>query len=162
MAPERVGADASAGLRMPLLLLLWILLAFEAVTGFALFMAELIWGRRPGETLHVLGGALLAGCYAAYQWGHWRRVARLRPRADHVLGWVAAATMALTLLSGIWLGGLWCRDRWFSDSVTEVRYPPLLSAVHNVGSMLVMAFVGAHVGAVLLRHRLPSGAERQE
>jgi hypothetical protein len=34
-----------------------------------------------------------------------------------------------------------------------VRYPPLLCAVHNVASMVVLTFVGAHVGAVLFRER---------
>ena len=34
-----------------------------------------------------------------------------------------------------------------------MTYPPLMSAVHNIGSMLVLTFAGAHLGAVLLRDR---------
>ena len=35
----------------------------------------------------------------------------------------------------------------------EVPYPTALSSAHNIGSMLVLTFVLAHVGAVLMRAR---------
>jgi cytochrome b561 len=38
-----------------------------------------------------------------------------------------------------------------AGSAEAVAYPASLSAVHNVMSMLVLTFVGAHLAAVLLR-----------
>jgi hypothetical protein len=35
----------------------------------------------------------------------------------------------------------------------EVGYAPALSALHNIGSVAVLTFVGAHLGAVLMRDR---------
>lgn len=152
-APER-----AERLRAPLLIALWVLLAFETAGGLILFVASLVVGRRPGETLHVAAGVPLTALYAAYQWRHWQRVAPLRARPDHVLGLVAASVMALTLASGLVLGVEWWMARVASPRLGEVGYPAWLSAVHNIGSMLVMAFVGAHLGAVLMRER-PRGQD---
>jgi hypothetical protein len=143
----------SARLRSPLLLALGVLLAFEAAGGLWLFVAFLTAGRRPGESLHTLAGGPLAALYAIYQWRHWRRVRPFRARLDFVLGLVAATVMALALLSGLALGGWWWSARLAARAAGEVGYPPLLSALHNIGSMLVLAFVGAHLGAVLMRDR---------
>ncbi len=140
-------------LRAPLLLALWALLAFEAVGGLVIFVARLVWGRTPGEALHVVAGVVLTALYAVYQWGHWRRVRPLRAQLHHGLGVVAAASVALTNLSGLWLAGAWWQDRIAAPIAGAVRYPHLLSAVHNVASMLVIAFVAAHVGAAVLRPR---------
>jgi hypothetical protein len=149
-------------LRAPLLLVLWILLGFEAASGLVLFAAFLIAGRRPGEAIHVVAGVPLTAIYACYQWGHWRRVAPFRGRPDHVLGLVAALVTSLTVISGLWLGAEWWVARIASSHPGAIAYPPLLSAVHNIGSMLVIAFVGAHLGAVLWREspRLSAGSRR--
>ena len=149
-ALERSRSDR---LRSPLLLALSVLLALETVGGLVLFAAFLTMGRRPGEALHTLAGVPLAALYALYQWRHWRRVRPLRARLDYVLGLVAALVMGLTLLTGLGLGAWWWQARVTARSGGEVAYPPLLSALHNIGSMLVMAFVGAHLGAVLMRDR---------
>jgi len=139
-------------LRSPLLLALWALLAVEALGGLVLFFARLVWSRYPGETLHVVAGLGLMLAYGAYQWRHWLRVAPLRVRQDYVLGLVASGTMALTLLSGLWLGLDWWRARSQTAPVAA-RYDSLPVAFHNIGGMLVLAFVGAHLGAVLMRDR---------
>lgn len=154
-------ADERAGrLRSPLLIALWILLAFEAASGLVLFAVFLIAGRRPGETVHVALGVPLAAVYAVYQWRHWRRVTPFRGRPDHVLGLVAAAVMSVTLASGLALGAQWWMARISARGTGEVPYAVALSSVHNIGSMLVMAFVGAHLVAVLSRDaaRRPPGA----
>lgn len=158
MSPARPAPERAERLRAPLLIALWALLAFEAIGGLLLFTAYLILGRRPGETAHVLVGVPLAATYAVYQWRHWRRVSPVRARPDHVLGLVAAAAMSLTLLTGLVLGAMWCAARLFSGVAAEVPYPSALSAAHNLGSMLVLSFVGAHLGAVLLRRG--SGPDR--
>ena len=140
----------AARLRAPLFLLLAALLAFEGIGGIVIFVARLAWGSTPGETLHVLAGAALALAYAVYQWTHWIRVGALRGRLDWTLGLIAALVMALALASGFLLGVPWLRLRLAGDG-SPVRYAAALSAFHNVSSMLVLSFVAAHLGAVLLR-----------
>ena len=140
-------------LRAPLLLAVWGLLAFEAVGGLVLFVARLVAGTTPGEAAHVVAGLALTALYAAYQWRHWVRVRPYRPRLHYTLGLIAGVFMALANLSGIWLGATWWQDRFGSPSGVEVRYPPVLSGFHNVASMVVLTFVGAHLGAVLLHDR---------
>lgn len=144
-------------LRAPLLLALWVLLAFEAVGGLVIFVARLVWGATPGEAPHVVAGVLLTAGYALYQWRHWRRVRPLRPQLHYGLGVIAASFMALTNVTGLWLAMFWWQDRVAAPTTTLVRYPALLSAVHNVASMVVLTFVAAHVGAVLFRDRERSG-----
>jgi hypothetical protein len=139
----------AARLRAPLLLALWALLAVEAVGGLVIFFARLAAGATPGETLHVVAGAALTIVYAAYLWGHWRRVAPFRARLDYALGLVAALAMALTQISGLWLGLEWWRVR--AAGAGPVPYTAWASGVHNVMSMLVLTFVAAHLGAVLQR-----------
>ena len=139
--------------RAPLVLALWILLGFEAITGLVLFTARLVRGSAPGEAVHVFAGVALTAVYAAYQWRHWLRVRPFRRQVHHALGLIAAVFMALTNLTGLWLGVHWWQDRVAAPTGVAVRYPPLLSAVHNVASMVVLTFVGAHVGAVLFRER---------
>lgn len=136
-------------LRAPLLVILWTLLAFEAAGGLLIFFARLAAGRTPGETLHVAAGLALTVVYAAYQWGHWFRVAPFRKSLDHALGLIAASSLALTQASGLWLGLEWWRTR--SGGTGPAAYTPAVSAIHNVMSMFVLTFVGAHLGAVLWR-----------
>ena len=150
MTAARAAAERRGRLRSPLLVTLWVFLAFEAITGLVLFTAFLVAGRRPGETLHVLAGVPLAAIYATYQWRHWHRVAPFRARPEHVLGLVAAIVTALTVLSGLALGILWWIGR-ASGGAGEISYPAGLSALHNIGSMLLLSFVGAHLGSVLRR-----------
>jgi hypothetical protein len=140
-------------LRAPLLFALWTLLAFEAVGGLVIFVVRLVWGATPGEALHVVAGVLLTAIYARYQWRHWQRVRPLRPQIHYGLGLIAASFMALTNLTGLWLAVFWWQDRVAAPTAAPVRYPVSLSAVHNVASMVVLAFVAAHVGAVLFRDR---------
>lgn len=140
-------------LRSPLLIALWVLLGFEAVGGLVIFTAFLVAGVRPGETLHVLAGALTTGLYAVYQWRHWKRVTPIRLRLDYVLGIISATVMALALLSGFALAVPWWMARVAAPHPGEVAYPSWLSAFHNIGGMLILAFVGAHLGAVLMRDR---------
>ena len=138
-------------MRSPLLLTVWGLLAFEALGGMLLFIMRLASGQAPGETLHVAGGALLTLAYLAYQWPHWLRVAPWRSRLDYAMGLIAAASMAGALGTGLWLAWPWWRTRIVAGSAEAVAYPASLSAAHNVMSMLVLTFVGAHLAAVLLR-----------
>ena len=142
-------------LRAPLLIALWGLLAFEAAGGLVIFIARLVSGATPGEALHVVGGVLLTAVYALYQWGHWRRVRPVRPQLHYALGVIAAASMALTNLSGLWLAAFWWQERMVAAGTAAVRYPVALSAIHNVASMVVLTFVAAHVGAVLFRDHDP-------
>jgi hypothetical protein len=151
--PHPTAKSRGRRLRSPLLLLLWALLACEAAGGLVIFVARLVAGRVPGEALHLAAGVALLVVYALYQWRHWRRVRPLRPQLHHALGLIAALFMALTNLTGLWLAASWWRDRVATPIGATVRYPPLLSAVHNVASMVVLTFVGAHVGAVLFRDR---------
>jgi hypothetical protein len=151
-------ARATAGLRArrmrsPLLLLLWALLAFEALGGIVIFVARLATGSVPGEALHVVAGLALTVVYAVYQWRHWLRV-RAQRGLHFLMGVLAASSMALANLSGLALGVVWWRDR-VAGEAAAAGYPPALSAVHNIGSMLVLTFVGAHLAAVLMRDRRP-------
>ena len=127
--------------------------AVEALGGLVIFYARLAFGTTPGETIHVIGGLLLTVVYVAYQWHHWLRVAPFRPRLDYALGLLATLFMALALLSGLVLGLYWWEARMAASTAAKVAYPALLSAAHNIASMLVLAFVGSHLGAVLLRDR---------
>ena len=140
-------------LRAPLLLALWTLLAFEAAGGTVIFVARLATGSTPGEALHVAAGVALTIVYAVYQWRHWLRV-RPQRGLHFVIGVLAASFMALANLSGLALGGVWWRDRVIGHAAAAA-YPPALSAVHNIGSMLVLTFAGAHIAAVLMRDRRP-------
>ncbi|MFM8560039.1 MAG: hypothetical protein ACKOC6_10655 [bacterium] len=150
-APDLAPSPRDRRLRAPLLVTLWALLAFEAVGGLVIFVARLVVGATPGETLHVVVGAALTLAYVAYQWGHWRRVAPWRSRLDHALGLIAALAMALTLATGYALAWPWWELRVVAGRADAVPYPALTSAAHNLMSMLVLTFVGAHVAAVLLR-----------
>ena len=138
-------------LRAPLLISLWALLAFEAAGGIVIFVARLAAGITPGETLHVAAGIALTVVYAIYQWRHWTRV-RFQRGLHYVMGLLAASSMALANLTGLALGAVWWRDR-VAGHAPAADYPPPLSAVHNIGSMLVLTFVGAHLAAVLMRDR---------
>ena len=140
-------------LRAPLLLALWALLACEALGGLVIFIARLVAGATPGEALHVVAGAVLTGLYAVYQWRHWTRVRPFRSQLHYALGLIAALSMALVNLTGLALATCWWRDRIAAPTSVPVRYPVPLSAVHNVASMVVLTFVGAHLGAVLFRDR---------
>jgi hypothetical protein len=140
-------------LRSPLLVALWALLAFEAAGGLVLFTARLVAGASPGEAAHVAGGVALTAIYAIYQFQHWRRVSPFRPQVHYGLGLIAAIFMALVNLSGLWLAAFWWRARIGAAGAAPVRYPALLSAAHNVASMVVLTFVLAHLGAVLFRSR---------
>ncbi len=136
-------------LRSPLLLTLAALLAFETVGGLVIFFARVAVGMLPGEALHVVAGAALTLPYALYQWRHWLRVRPWRGRLDDLLGLLASSSLALTQLSGLVLGFAW----WQHRGAGRVPYPPPLSAVHNIASMLVLTFIAAHLGAVLWRDR---------
>jgi len=128
-----------------------VLLAFEAAGGIVIFVARLAVGSTPGETLHVAVGLALTIVYAVYQWRHWLR-ARLQRGLHFLMGILAASSMALTNLTGLWLGVFWWRDRVVGHAAAA-DYPVALSAVHNIGGMLVLTFVGAHLAAVLMRDR---------
>ena len=138
-------------LRAPLLLTLWGLLALEAAGGIVIFVARLAAGSTPGEALHVAAGVALTIVYVVYQWRHWLRV-RPQRGLHFVVGVLAASSMALANLTGLALGFVWWRDRVVGHA-TAAGYPPSLSAVHNIGSMLVLTFAGAHIAAVLMRDR---------
>ena len=144
-------------LRSPLLLTFGALLAFEAGGGLVLFWARLAYGGLPGERSHVLVGIPLALFYAIYLWQHWRRVSPIRARLDYALGLIAAFSLAALLALGGVLGLLWWRSR---GSGAPPHYPELVSAAHNITSMLVLTFVLAHLLAVLARDREPSGIAR--
>ena len=148
MSPAAPLTGRARRLRAPLLVALWALLAFEAVGGLVIFFARLATGTLPGEAAHVFAGIALTAAYAAYQWRHWSRVAPFRARLDHALGLIAALAMALTLLTGLALA--W--PRWLArGGGAAATYAPLLSGAHNVMSMFVLTFAGAHLGAVLQR-----------
>jgi len=132
------------------LVVLWCLLGIDATGGLVIFFARLAWGTLPGVTLHVWAGLALAVAYTAYQIGHWSRVSPLRARLDYTLGLLSAGTMTAALGTGLLLALPWWQAR---AAGRPAAYPPLLSAVHNIGSMLVLTFVGAHLGAVLWRER---------
>lgn len=140
-------------LRSPLLQALWVLLVFEAGGGLLIFVARLVNGTTPGEALHIVAGIALTAVYALYQWLHWRRVRPFRPQLHHALGLIAALFMAVANLTGLWLAADWWQGRAVAPMGTAVSYPPLLCAVHNVASMVLLTFVGAHLGAVLFRDR---------
>ncbi len=138
-------------LRAPLLVLLWGLLAFEAAGGLFIFIMRLAAGRTPGETLHVAVGAVLTLLYAIYQFQHWSRVAPFRSRMDYALGLIAALSMAVTLGTGLALALPWWTVRIAQKSAEPIAYATTVSAAHNIMSMLVLTFLGAHLAAVLLR-----------
>jgi len=140
-------------MRAPLLLALWALLAVEAAGGLVIFVARLAFGATPLEALHVWGGVALTACYAVYQAQHWWRVAPFRRQLHYAIGLLAAIFMAATNVTGLVLAAAWWNMRVLGASTAAVHYPPLLSAAHNIGSMLVLTFVGAHLGAVLVRDR---------
>lgn len=150
---DRAAQPRAARLRAPLLVALGALLAFETIGGLIIFWARLLEGATPGEALHIAAGIALTALYAGYQWRHWRRVRPFQPRLDYSLGLIAAASMALVNLTGLWLAWFWWQDRVASPGTAPVVYPALLSAAHNITSMLVVTFVGAHLGAVLMRER---------
>lgn len=153
--PERAAvvrpaaADARGRrLRAPLLVTLWALLALEAAGGLVLFFARLAAGTTPGVTLHIAAGLALTLVWAAYQWSHWSRVAPWRPRLDYALGLIGASSMLLVLTTGLALVPAWWNAR---GAAAPAAYAPWLSGAHNVMSMFVLTFVGAHLFAVLQR-----------
>ncbi len=145
------GAPRAKRLRAPLLVLLWWLLGIEAAGGLVVFYVRLAVGRTPGEALHVCVGALLTLVYATYQWPHWNRVAPWRSRLDYAMGLIAALAMGGTLATGYALAWPWWKVRIVTHGTGAVPYPTAVSAAHNIMSMLVLTFVGAHLAAVLLR-----------
>ena len=148
-------APRSRRLRAPLLVLLWWLLAIEALGGLVIFFMRLAAGTMPGETVHVIAGAGLTLVYAIYQWQHWFRVSPVRGRLDYALGLIAAIAMGITLGTGYALAVPWWSMRVAHRAASAVAYPSFVSAAHNIMSMLVLTFVLAHLAAVLLRDRTP-------
>lgn len=144
-------------LRSPLLVTLGVLLVAEAVTGLIIFFARLAAGTAPTLSLHWYAGFAFTLVYGLYQVQHWLRVQPLRARLDHVLGMVATASLVVTQVSGYWVGAEWfARGR----PAGYTAFPAALSATHNVMSMLTLTFVGAHLGAVLLRDSRARAARR--
>jgi hypothetical protein len=148
-----VEAPRARRLRAPLLLALSALLGIEAVGGLVIFFMRLAAGSTPGESLHVVAGALLTLVYAIYQWRHWTRVAPWRGRLDYALGLIGAISMGVTLATGYVLAWPWWALRVVARSGVPVAYPSGVSAAHNIMSMLVLTFVAAHLAAVLLRDK---------
>jgi hypothetical protein len=138
-------------MRAPVLVLLWWLLGFEAAGGLLIFFMRLASGQTPGEMLHVVVGAMFTIVYIAYQWPHWTRVRPWRSRLDYALGLIAACSMIATLATGYALAWPWWQLRMQALSPAPVSYSTVVSAAHNIMSMLVLTFVGAHLAAVLLR-----------
>ncbi|HVP15377.1 MAG TPA: hypothetical protein VMS88_07520 [Terriglobales bacterium] len=154
-ATARVALRSAPGARSrrlaaPILVALWALLGIEAAGGLVIYCARIAFGTTPGEAFHVAAGLALLPVWIVYQWNHWLRVRPLRPLLDYTVGLLAASSMALTNLTGVALGALWWRDR-VARALPAARVPAALSAAHLSGTMLVLTFVGAHVGAVLLR-----------
>jgi hypothetical protein len=149
--PVTVEAPRARRLRAPLLLALWVLLGIEAAGGLVIFFMRLAAGSTPGESLHVVAGALLTLVYAIYQWQHWTRVSPWRGRLDYALGLIGAISMGVTLATGYVLARPWWALRVVARSGDPVAYPAGVSAAHNIMSMLVLTFVAAHLAAVLLR-----------
>lgn len=116
-----------------------------------LLFARVAFGTTPGVALHVLAGLLLTVVYTIYQIRHWNRVAPWRSRPDYVLGLIAAVTLAATDITGLVLGWQWWSTRLDGTGITH--YAVALSAVHTLGTMLVLAFASAHLAAVLARDR---------
>jgi len=145
-------APRARRLRAPLLLVLGALLAFEALGGLTMFFARVAWSRRPGASLHVVAGVALTLVYAVYQIQHWNRVAPFRARLDYALGLLASLAIALTNLTGLVLA--WPPGRYGLGAAPgpgSASANPALVGVHDVGSMLVLTFACAHLGAVLKR-----------
>ncbi len=138
-------------MRAPLLVLLWWLLAFEALGGLVIFFMRLANGTTPGEALHLGVGAVFTLVYVAYQLPHVMRVAPWRNRLDYALGLIAALSMLATLGTGIVLALEWWPVRVTAGRPDAIAYTPAVSAAHNIMSMLVLTFVGAHLAAVLMR-----------
>ena len=160
MSARRAGGNPRARrLRAPLLVALWILFALESVGGLVIFFGRLAWGATPGEALHVVGGLALTLAYAIYQVQHWRRVSPVRARLDYALGLIAAGAMIAVNGLGLALGVIWWRARIVEASAAPIRYPPLLSATHNIASLLAITFALAHLGAVLARDRTSASPE---
>jgi hypothetical protein len=147
------GSPRARRLRAPLLVSLWILFAIEALGGLVIFFARLAWGITPGATLHVACGVALTLVYLVYQIRHWLRVQPPRARLDYTLGFVAAGAMIAANGFGLMLGAIWWRAQAHGASAAPIHYPPRLSALHNISSLLVLTFVLAHLGAVLSRDR---------
>ena len=131
--------------------MLWVMLGFEAIGGLVIFFMRLAAGETPGEFLHIWVGAVLTVLYVAYQWTHWTRVNPWRNRLDYALGLIGAISMSATLLTGYALAWRWWPLRVQAHSAAAVDYPTLVSAAHNIMSMLVLTFVGAHLAVVLRR-----------
>lgn len=149
-APGAAALERARRLRAPLLLALWALLAFEGMGGLVIFFARVAYGSLPGESIHVFAGVALTLAYAVYQWSHWTRVRPFRSQIHYALGLIAACSMALTNLTGLALGWMWWLRR---PGGTQPGYPPLLSALHDIGCMLTLTFILSHLGAVLARDR---------
>jgi hypothetical protein len=146
-------------LRAPLLLALAALLLLEAAGGLLILFVRVAYGATPGVALHVAGGLALTVVYAIYQITHWNRVAPWRARPDYVLGLIAACSMAAVNLTGFPLAWAW----WLAAASAHGGpgspvYPVALSAVHTLGTMLVLTFAIAHLAAVLQRPSQPARA----
>jgi len=148
-----IRAGRARRLRSPLLVTLAVLLAVEAAGGIVIFFARLAFGTLPGTTLHVVAGVAFTVVYAIYQWQHGVRVWPVRARLDYALGLFAAAFILLTLISGFVLAVPWWKVR---GRPAAPAYPSSATAFHIIGCMLVLTFVGAHLGAVLHRDRSES------
>jgi len=58
--------------------------------------------------------------------------------------------MSLTNATGIVLAWIWWQAR---RTGADPHYPVALSALHTLGTMMVLTFSGAHLAAVLQRDR---------
>jgi hypothetical protein len=143
-------ATRTRRLRSPLLIALWVLLGFEALGGLVLFTARLALGSAPGEALHVLAGVVAVPVWMVYQVRHWSRLRPFHAGLDTWMGFLATGALALTNLTGLVLGAEWWRNR-LARGIASAPPHPMLPALHLIGTMLVLSFLGAHLGAVLLR-----------
>jgi hypothetical protein len=73
------------------------------------------------------------------------------------MGLIAALSMGATLATGVALAWPWWQLRVQAHGAGAVSYPTAVSAAHNIMSMLVLTFVGAHLAAVLLRDAAAKG-----
>jgi len=134
--------DAAWEWRRPLTGATLGLLAFETLTGLAIYLLPFSEFNQFGVLLHtVLGLAMLVpvGLYLAEHW--WRR---FRGKFNHfqLLGYVAAACLIVVALSGVVLT---------SQAFFGVRISYTWDLVHIIVGFVFMAALGAHLLTLVFR-----------
>ncbi len=120
-------------------------LAFEALTGLAIFFLPFSVSTQVTVLVHTAVGLVLLVPYAVYQIRHWRIYDDARWTHVKLTGWLSLAATLVAIVSGVVLT---------VQAALGTRISYAWDTTHIVATFALLAAVLPHVGALIIRNRV--------